>query len=305
MTGRVQPGNTASRLSLAALGVGSLVFAIITIMVATDNQHLATLNQSLYQTLQAHRSQGLDTVMMLFTAIGDAGVTVPLTVSVLAWMLWLRVWRSAVYWGVAAAFGTVMVGLLKNLMQVVRPQDLYTGLSNFSYPSGHSTMSVVVYGMLAFFISLGLPAGRRWWPFLLAAILAFGIGFSRLYLGAHWLSDVLGGFALALAWVALLAFSWQHAKPCAERVTALAPLSLLVFLIATGWHVYHGSEDARIRYQQTDEPAYGGTGRVPLQDFFTVRLGIATRHSRGPVWCTDSPWLSTATVTGISITSNS
>ena len=94
-------------------------------------------------------------------------------------------------------------------MHRARPGELlYSGWSAFSFPSGHSTVNVVLYGFLAFLIAREFRPALRVSVALGAATLIFLIAFSRLYLGAHWLSDVLGGLAFGSAWLALLGLSY-------------------------------------------------------------------------------------------------
>ena len=242
--------DTHWRLPLILLILGGALSAVLTYAVLAGNSRLLDLNNGVYQALQAHRSPGWDTVMRTITAIGDAAVTVPVALAALAWMLRLRAWRTAGYWALATALGTALVGLIKNLTQVARPQDLYSGLSSFSFPSGHSSMSVVVYGLLAFFISRGWSAGRRWLLLAVTALLIAAIGFSRLYLGAHWFSDVCGGVAMGLAWTSVLVLGWRHNNHHSGELAGLLPLVLTVLLLATAWHVYAGGDAARARYQQ-------------------------------------------------------
>ena len=248
-------GKTHWRLPLLLLLVALLLFAIITAAVLMGDSRLLAINKGVYASLQAHRNPELDVVMRAITAIGDAAVTVPVAMGALTWLLALRAWRSASYWVLATAFGTVLVGLVKNLTQVSRPQDLYTGLSNFSFPSGHSTMGLVVYGLLALFVSRGGSAGRRGWLLAAAAVLIGAIGFSRLYLGAHWFSDVVGGFALGSAWVAAVVLGWQQASETPRRLSGLLLVVLGMMLLAGAWHFYSGDDVARARYQQAETPA--------------------------------------------------
>ena len=252
------PGNAGEphwRLPLVVLFVALLLFAIITAAVLMGESRLLAINKGVYASLQAHRNPDLDAVMRAITAIGDAAVTVPVALGALAWLLALRAWRSASYWVLATAIGTALVGLVKNLTQVSRPQDLYTGLSSFSFPSGHSTMGLVVYGLLALFVSRGGSAGRRGWLLSAAVVLIGAIGFSRLYLGAHWFSDVVGGFALGSAWVAAMVLGWQHGCETPRRLRGLLPVVLVVLLLAGTWHIYSGGDTARARYQQAETPA--------------------------------------------------
>jgi undecaprenyl-diphosphatase len=93
----------------------------------------------------------------------------------------------------------------------LRPEDEVhlVPVSTPSFPSGHAASSMIVYLTLA----LVLASGTRWkWPAVAAAlVLSFCIGLSRIMLGVHWPTDVIGGWAFGLLWVLL-------ALPLAERL---------------------------------------------------------------------------------------
>jgi undecaprenyl-diphosphatase len=75
----------------------------------------------------------------------------------------------------------------------------------FSFPSGHALVSLAVYGSIALVLARRLSRRHdRIILFAATALLILAIGFSRLYLGVHFLSDVLAGFAAGVAWLALL-----------------------------------------------------------------------------------------------------
>jgi hypothetical protein len=113
---------------------------------------------------------------------------------------------------------------------------LYHGISAYGFPSGHTTMSVILFGFLAILLMRGMDGTWRWGNFVAALLLSFLIAVSRLYLGAHWLSDVLGGFFIGTAWTALMGIAYL--KSPVERVPRglVVLVALLVFLIAGGWH---------------------------------------------------------------------
>ena len=92
-----------------------------------------------------------------------------------------------------------------------------THASGFTFPSGHATDATVAWLLLAS-LAAGTtarwPAKVAWWA--AAAAMAVTVGFTRLYLGVHWLTDVAGGFALGAAWVAIL-LSTTRAVPFLRR----------------------------------------------------------------------------------------
>jgi membrane-associated phospholipid phosphatase len=76
--------------------------------------------------------------------------------------------------------------------------------STYSFPSGHALVSLAVYGALALLLAPRLTMPRRVLLFGAAGLLVLAIGFSRLYLGVHYLTDVLAGYAIGIAWLSLL-----------------------------------------------------------------------------------------------------
>ena len=113
--------------------------------------------------------------------------------------------RAAVFLAVSSLGGEALVQILKVLFQRPRPETFfgYPVPSNYSFPSGHATLACCLYGVLC-----AILAARRRSPYArallwaLAAALAAAIGFSRVYLGVHYPSDVLGGYAAAAVWIA-------------------------------------------------------------------------------------------------------
>lgn len=194
------------------------------------------LDATLHEGLQRWRTQSGDSLMVAISELGDTAVVLPLTVAVLAW-LWLHHQpQAALYWLIAVAGATVLNTLGKGLLHRQRPRDLfYSGWSAFSFPSGHSTVNVVVYGFLA---RLAAHSVHPAWgiPAAMAAIgLTLLIAFSRLYLGAHWPTDVLGGLALGGAWLEVIDCLYRP-DPALHRETGALSLVAVACLLAA-WSV--------------------------------------------------------------------
>jgi membrane protein DedA with SNARE-associated domain/membrane-associated phospholipid phosphatase len=199
---------------------------------------LVYAGRAIYHVLQQLRTPAGDALMVVVTELGDAAVTMPLAAAVLIWLLWRRAWRDTFYWLTAVGFGALAVTLIKLLLREPRPVPIYSGAEAYSFPSSHATLSTVVYGLLAVFIAPAFAPRWRWIPYACAALLIFGIAFSRLYLGAHWLADVIAGVALGTAWIALLAIARGHHRLAPVSGWRLAAVALLVFTPAAAWHVH-------------------------------------------------------------------
>jgi undecaprenyl-diphosphatase len=119
-----------------------------------------------------------------------------------------------------SAFGDMALAtLVKDTFDRTRPHLFhfadYPIPSSYAFTSGHANMAVAFYGVLSLLLTLKLEGWRRWGVLALGAILALLIGFSRLYLGVHYPSDVLGGYLLGAFWAAAVsaAFaSWRSRR---------------------------------------------------------------------------------------------
>ncbi|MCF6217600.1 MAG: VTT domain-containing protein [Gammaproteobacteria bacterium] len=232
---------------LAILLGGSGLFLWVSGNVMTGDS-LVPAGESLYILLQSLRTPLGDQLMVIFSALGDGVMILTLVISVLLWMVWKRAWREALYWLAAVGFAALAVALFKYSYHFPRPVAMYSGANAYSFPSAHATLSIVVYGYLAMLAAQTLPDSRRWLPYAAAALLVAGIGFSRLYLGAHWLADVLGGIGLGAAWISLLAIARHYHLRRRGDVSGVPVVALLVFLMAGSWHVNAKMADDLVRY---------------------------------------------------------
>jgi membrane-associated phospholipid phosphatase len=137
------------------------------------------------------------------SALGSALIMAALALSV---SVLLAVRRQAVLlegWLIAFVGGGILNQALKRIVQ--RPRPLHSSIlssASWSFPSGHAMESLIGYGMLAYLLLL-LPEARAWRPVVVigAASLILAIGFTRLYLGVHYFSDVVGGYAAGGIWL--------------------------------------------------------------------------------------------------------
>ena len=135
------------------------------------------------------------------TALGSGFVLVPVGAGLVLWLLWQRRPGDAVVVAVALVGATLFTDVVKDLIARLRPPDPVLGpASGYSFPSGHTLNSTVTYGLVALYAwrsHLALAA-RRVAVAILAAI-PFLVGLSRIALGVHYPSDVLGGWLAGMA----------------------------------------------------------------------------------------------------------
>jgi membrane-associated phospholipid phosphatase len=167
---------------------------------------LTATDRNVVQWFNDHRTPGLTTVLLVATAFAS-----PLWVTCATLATGLVLWRKR-YWYRLLALGLVVPGgvslipLLKMAFHRHRPsaEDALADFQGYSFPSGHTMTATLLYGLLAVLSVLALKGWQRQTKAVLAAFaMVLLVGFSRVYLGAHYLSDVLGAIAAGIAWLAL------------------------------------------------------------------------------------------------------
>ena len=153
-------------------------------------------------------------VFALLTHLGDTLTLTVLCIAVAAALLAIGRRGLALGWVLTVAGGGLLNHTLKQVFERVRPvhTDGLVTADGFSFPSGHSSGSLVAYGMLAYLALRVLPP--RWHlPAALAAVaLAVTVGASRVFLRVHFASDVVAGFAFGAAWLAVCVASIEFTR---------------------------------------------------------------------------------------------
>lgn len=162
-------------------------------------------------------SPGLDALMNGLTDIGSIYVIPILFVAVIALLVWRRRYRAAAFISVASLGSLVLQGSMKLFFARPRPQLPWAQvLPDYSFPSGHTMNTIIFYGAVALVIwsIMGRRAGLL--AVGVAAILTFGVGVSRIYLGYHYLTDVVGGILAGIAWLLVVGAAFR-ARPTWRR----------------------------------------------------------------------------------------
>lgn len=161
---------------------------------------------------------GIEEAVRDITALGGTTLVVVITlVAILAFLFHRRPLHALVMGGCVVA-ASVSSQFTKALFSRPRPDlvphDVY--VYSGSFPSGHSTMSTAAFLTLAMLIaSLEVKRRSKALAYTLAALVVLGVGFSRVYLGVHWPSDVLAGWCLGSAWALL---GWLALRAMGARV---------------------------------------------------------------------------------------
>jgi membrane-associated phospholipid phosphatase len=192
---------------VVALG-GALLFAELLREVAGHTGLTVTLDPWLARAIAIHRVGWLAVLFSILTWLGSAVFLIPLGLAVIAW-LWLRrhTLRVAILLAVAIGGAAGLYDIAKPLVRRLRPEAAlqYGGPDEgWAFPSGHATQSASFYAMLVVVLSAYAWPRRRVPLALAAAAIVLVIAASRLYLGVHWLTDVVAGLGLGLTWFAIV-----------------------------------------------------------------------------------------------------
>jgi undecaprenyl-diphosphatase len=206
MVESAQRNRVRLRIAVAALLLALLWFEMLTLGTgAYDDDVLRALYSGGHPVAVA--------VARGFTFLGTSWVGIPVIVGGVALLAWTGRKRDAVAAFLVIAVGRLLVEAQKYGIARLRPEDEahLVPVSTPSFPSGHAANSMIVCLTFAIFF-FGNTRWRRPAVYV-ALLLSFCIGFSRLMLGVHWPTDVIGGWAFGLLWVLL-------ALPLAERLAA-------------------------------------------------------------------------------------
>ncbi|MDX2240067.1 MAG: phosphatase PAP2 family protein [Leptolyngbyaceae cyanobacterium bins.302] len=194
----------------ATVGVAGLASCLIALWVAAKlcrevwEREAFGFDESFLLWLHQFASPALDSVMLALTQLGNPAVVTPLACIILGLLVWQRHWQEATFFAIACLGATILNTGLKLVFNRIRP-DLWQHLiveTSFSFPSGHALGSVVLYGAIAYLLSQTYPQWSKA-IYALAGMLTGAISLSRLYLGVHWLTDVIAGISIGFLWLTI------------------------------------------------------------------------------------------------------
>ncbi len=211
---------------LAAFITVGMVVAVVAVAVfagiaeAVEEGLTQSFDERVLQWFSNHRTPFLDEAMLEITTLG-AGLVLVMIVVIASVFLWQTQHKWSAYLLLLATAGGKLINtLLKIFYERPRPSivESLTAVHSASFPSGHAMSSMVVYGSVAYLVGR-LEPGRhlKYTTWIVAAIVIAAIGISRMYLGVHYLSDVLAGFIGGLAWIAFLVATIRALQFFAER----------------------------------------------------------------------------------------
>jgi len=213
-----------------------------------SRQHHLGIDAWVQDALTPLRTPDFERAMLVLTMLGGVQVTLPLSLGVALWWMVSGARFAALRLLAIVVLTRLCVVALKLGFERARPNEVFSGVDLYSFPSGHSASAVALYGSIAVLWHSGRSGWSAWLVGPASIALILTIGFSRLLLGAHWLTDVTGGFAVGgicmLAVLAIRPASWvMPPVPLSGLRVGLA--IIVAALLAFAWYGY---DDAVQRY---------------------------------------------------------
>jgi undecaprenyl-diphosphatase len=183
--------------------VCGVLLVVLGVLVARDT--LLPLDTRVILAVRSLASPGLTRVMIGASFVAGR-LAIPCAL-LFAAALYVRGQRGdALVYVMACVTGELLMVVIKELVQHHRPVGISPKLTDagwYSFPSGHAMLAVIIFGLGAFLLTRFSPLSVRAGALVVAAFFVVLVGVSRVYLGAHWPSDVLGALLAGLAWSAI------------------------------------------------------------------------------------------------------
>ena len=232
----------------------SLLLCSLIVYVHFYGASTIPINDVAYHLFRGIRHPSLDPIMLQLTLVGQKEVILPIVIVIFTWLIFCKRWRAAIY---ALALGILTSGsifIIKHLVQKSRPWGIYSSPETYSMPSGHTALATALIMGIAFLFASSIQRKFRWPIYTTAILLIFAVGISRLYLGAHWFTDVLAGWLLGSAILMLVIISYEHKKEAQINPLALVLIALFSFAVSYGiyHHLYFNQQ--KINYAMIDRP---------------------------------------------------
>ena len=223
---------------LLSLVIASAIAIYLIIRVGTL-EAASNLDQSVFGFLKELRNAPADNLMVKISMLGDVAVLLALCSAMAIWLIIHKAWRTALAIGLAVLAEQAVVNVMKLAFErqrpVILPPDAYE--TAFSFPSSHSAMAMLAFGLLAVVAGHAMGRWAKALVYALAGMVVFLIAFSRIYLGVHWLGDVLAGIAVSAVIITVFGVALEAWPARRIRPLGMIGAALAAWLVVAGLNI--------------------------------------------------------------------
>jgi len=219
-------------LAFVAVGLAAVPFSILVVLVTAKSDPVLHLDRDTADTLHSFALEhpAFTSAMKVVGLVGSPTAWWIVLTPVFAWLLYRRLPRLATFLAITALGSSLLNSLIKATVDRARPHlpDPVATAHGTSFPSGHAQAAAVGCGALVLIFLPVVKRSVRPWLYVVAAVIVATIGFSRIALGVHYFSDVIGAVIVGSAWLLAMtaAFSaWrrEEQKPPVDPAEGLEP----------------------------------------------------------------------------------
>lgn len=236
--------------------VASILFVLLTLDVRFHGASHIVINDMLFHLFRSFRTPEWDSIMICLTMLGEKFMLFPVVIALFVWLLWRKNYRTAGHVLAATILTAGSIWVVKHLIHSPRPWGILANTETYSFPSGHVGLATTFYFGLLLLLGKAYQLKRRWMLYLLAGTIVTLIGISRLYLGAHWFTDVLGSLLLSTAILMLVILSYNRKAESKLYPNGILVVTLLSFLISYSYFYYHRFHSMQTHYVKMSWPVY-------------------------------------------------
>lgn len=251
------PSKTYGQLTLGFYFLVTLVFFLyFALYIKAHGSQDILINNAFLHLFRSLRTPLGDTFMLFITFLGESKILSVVMLILVIWFIAKKNWRTAYHVFALGILLSVSIEAFKHFVHSPRPWGIVHPPKGYSFPSGHATFSIAFYAGLALLLTKVFKQKYRSVFYIIAGLIIVAICTSRLYLGAHWFTDVLGGLLLGAAILILVVLSYNRKKEQFIYARGLLITFLITLFVTYGVYGLTFYKTFKHNYQQSEWPTY-------------------------------------------------
>ena len=238
--------------------IGILLFIIVFINIWLNAEWLQSLNLSILNLFASLHTVVIEHIAIAISIyFGKVTVVFATAILIAVYFTIKRDWHALIHFIALLVLASICIEVGKLLTHHLRPQLTILPPQTYSFPSGHTLLSFILFGFIAFLISHNNKIWCKKLAYGIAAFIVFIVALSRLYLNVHWFSDVIGSILLGSCILAIIVIAYRR-KEQHNRYNPLVLLSILVLgqIIFGSWYYHKHARTLQKNFQLTQSQHY-------------------------------------------------